>query len=73
MLWPGEITLSHRGFLVTDELPEFGHTNLEALSQPIEHKVVTISRARGTVSYTANFMLVGAMNPCPCGYFGDPL
>ena len=56
-----------------DELPEFGHTNLEALSQPIEHKVVTISRARGTVSYTANFMLVGAMNPCPRGYFGDPL
>jgi magnesium chelatase family protein len=70
---PGKITLSHRGVLFLDGLPEFGHTILEAVRQPIEDKVVTISRAQGTVSYSANFMLVGAMNPCPCGYFGDPL
>ena len=70
---PGEITLSHRGVLLLDELPEFGHTILEALRQPIEDKVVTISRAQATVSYATNFMLVGAMSPCPCGYFGDPL
>lgn len=70
---PGEITLSHRGVLFLDELPEFGHTILEALRQPIEDKVVTISRAQATVSYATNFMLVGAMSPCPRGYFGDPL
>ncbi|MDP6664748.1 MAG: YifB family Mg chelatase-like AAA ATPase, partial [SAR202 cluster bacterium] len=70
---PGEITLSHRGILFLDELPEFGHTILEAMRQPLEDKIVTISRAQGTTSYPANFMLVGTMNPCPCGFFGDPI
>ncbi len=70
---PGEVSLAHRGVLFLDELPEFGQHTLEVLRQPIEDKVVAISRARVTLSFPANFMMVGAMNPCPCGFYGDPV
>ena len=69
---PGEITLSHRGVLFLDELPEFAHSVLESIRQPLEDRVVTVSRAQGSVTFPANFMLLAAMNSCPCGYYGDP-
>src|SRR3972149_4851461 len=70
---PGEISLSPPGVLLLHELPEFGQPTLEVLRQPLEDRQVTISRAQGSVTFPANFMLVAAMNPCPCGNYGDPV
>lgn len=68
---PGEISLAHRGVLFLDEFPEFSSRAIEVMRQPMEDKVVTISRAQGSLTFLANFQLMAAMNPCPCGYYGD--
>jgi magnesium chelatase family protein len=69
---PGEISLSHNGVLFLDELPEFKRTVLEVMRQPMEERKVTISRAKHSIDFPANFMLVASMNPCPCGYYNHP-
>jgi magnesium chelatase family protein len=70
---PGEISLAHRGVLFLDELPEFGQRVLEVLREPLESRRILLARSTTTLAFPADFILIGAMNPCPCGYFGDPV
>ena len=70
---PGEISQAHRGVLFLDEIPEFPSNMLDMLRQPLESGAVTISRASGSLTFPAQFLLIGAMNPCPCGWYGDPV
>ena len=70
--WPGEISLAHHRVLFLDEMPEFSRHVLEVLRQPVEEGAVRIARAARTAVFPARFMLIGAMNPCPCGFLGDP-
>ncbi len=69
---PGEVSLAHHGVLFLDELPEFDQRTLEVLRQPLEDRIAAISRVQGTITFPANFIFIGALNPCPCGYRGDP-